>query len=515
MKQKMIMNKKLSSILNTITSLLLVVIQGLLSLLLSREIITNIGSDYNGLNATVSQLIGLLLVLEGGITLASTVAIFKPLVNNDLNQVNGILFVSKLKLRKISNILLILGTPLVILYAYLIQSNVTQFEIIISFIISIFNAYIILGFNTKYRILFQSTNKEYYLNVTKITSYLLTMIVAIVVVKMELSFLLLQIIIASASVLEYILLKFFFKLNFKSFNFVKSNQFVEINGTNDVFAQKITSVLYSSIPILIISASVGTVTASVYFVYKSIFGLIKSLSYSFIYSPRNAIGLQISELGMENTKETYMRYEFASIVISFILITIGLVTIMPFINMFYKTTDTNYISYSILFLVSITSLLELIHIPSGTLINLNSKFKIGKRIQLLATIILSISLAISALFFGLEGILVSILLAALILATLEIYYAHKYLAKKQTKELISILAVNIFTMVLIAYAPTIYPIQFISFFDFIVKASIISVIILFIYIVINTMFNFKYIRFYWNLLIMALQKIKNLLNGVK
>ena len=54
---------------------------------------------------------------------------------------------------------------------------------------------------------------------------------------------------------------------------IKKENAVIIRGTNDVIAQKITGIIYNSAPIIFlsISPSGGTVMASVYMVYNSVF----------------------------------------------------------------------------------------------------------------------------------------------------------------------------------------------------------------------------------------------------
>lgn len=69
------MNKTRNSIYNAITSLLLTMLNGLTSIVIIQKIIEVYGSDFNGLNSTVNQLINMLLVVEGGFTLAISVSL--------------------------------------------------------------------------------------------------------------------------------------------------------------------------------------------------------------------------------------------------------------------------------------------------------------------------------------------------------------------------------------------------------------------------------------------------------
>lgn len=489
-------NKTKTSILNTISALILVAVQGVLTFLLTRKIIHMLGSDYDGLNATVNQFMGFLLVLEGGITMASIVAIFKPFSNNDIEQVNNILNKSKTRLLKTSGLILGIGIPAAIIYSFSIISEASSIIIIVSFMISVIIATISIGLNTKYMILFQSTNKEYILSFTKAITILISRVLAILFISRNNSFILLQVILASSVVLEGVILKILFKTQYKKFSFNKKTYDVSIEGTREIFAQKITSMLYGSIPVLLISSVVGTKASSVYFVYRSIFILVKNISISFINAPKNAFGLMISEKGMEETSDVYMFYLFGVILLSILLLTITSIITLPFIEMFYIGAGADYISKTILFLILITTTLELLHIPSGMLIILNSKFKVGRNIQIIASVVLMVSLVIGSIFFGLNGILVSILIAAFILFILEVYYSHKYLIKDKTKELLLIIIPNIILMIFLVLIGLKIEINFNGFLEFVYKSIIVSILSLILFFITNLIFNFKYVKYY-------------------
>ena len=72
------MNRSNKSILNAIFALLQMVITSIFGLMLGRSIMSHYGSDYNGINSIVTQVVNAIMVLEGGFTLASNVALFKP-----------------------------------------------------------------------------------------------------------------------------------------------------------------------------------------------------------------------------------------------------------------------------------------------------------------------------------------------------------------------------------------------------------------------------------------------------
>ena len=57
--------------LNALSAIALTLVNGIFGIVVTRLVISRFGSDFNGLNSTANQIINVLLILEGGFTLAS------------------------------------------------------------------------------------------------------------------------------------------------------------------------------------------------------------------------------------------------------------------------------------------------------------------------------------------------------------------------------------------------------------------------------------------------------------
>ena len=84
------MTKSKKSMLNAITALLQTFVAGIIGLILGKSVLNNFGSDVNGINSTIIQLVNTIMILEGGFTVASNVALFEPFANNDIKRISGI-----------------------------------------------------------------------------------------------------------------------------------------------------------------------------------------------------------------------------------------------------------------------------------------------------------------------------------------------------------------------------------------------------------------------------------------
>ena len=88
--------------LNIVSAVLLQLVTGICGLILPRFVLLNFGSEANGLVASVTQLLGYTVLLEGGIGGVMRAALYKPLANEDEEGISGIFYQITRTFRKIS-----------------------------------------------------------------------------------------------------------------------------------------------------------------------------------------------------------------------------------------------------------------------------------------------------------------------------------------------------------------------------------------------------------------------------
>ena len=99
---------------------------------------------------------------------------------------------------------------------------------------------------------------------------------------------------------------------------------------------------------------------------------------------------------------------------------------MPFITLYtVGVADANYYRSMIAIIMAVTTAIEMVHIPSGHMINMSGNFKIAKNIQVFSCAFLLITMALGGMYYGIYGMLLAVLFTALLLAVLEICYIHR------------------------------------------------------------------------------------------
>ncbi len=446
------MSKSKKSTLIALTAICSTLLNGLFGLVITKLIITTYGSDFNGLNSTASQFISMLLIIEGGFTLATNVALFKPLANSDYKSINKIMAATKVIFKKIGLYFLLIGIILSIGYAMVLKSDLPPMIIVLTLLMTVISTSFNLFYATKYRILLQTEQREYILNIIKIGTLVLSQVLIIVVIFSHGHMLLVRFVTMIGAIINSLLIGYACKKYYSFIDFNVEPNFKAIKGTKDVFIQKFTGMIYSTMPIVFISATVGTLFASVYFVYNSVFTLLKSIIYSLINAPRMGLGKLIAEKNKEYVLKVFIQYEFIVINVMLCLLTTAAVLIIPFISIYTKgINDFEYVDGYIAMLLILITFFEIIHIPSGNIINMSGNFKIARKIQSIASAVLIIFMIFGNLIFGFYGILIAVMITAIILAVLEIGYVHRIYFRNLSTNYFKILLPNVILAIIIVY----------------------------------------------------------------
>ncbi len=420
-------NRSKISLFNAATAMAMTLVNGLLGIVVTRFVIESFGSDFNGLNSTANQIVNVLLILEGGFTMASNVALFAPLTKGDYTLVNGVLAATRSKFRRIALIFLAVGFLIAVGYGFSVNSALPTEFITTVILMTVVPAAFNLFYATTYRVLLQTQQKEYVINIITIITIGLGHVANIVMISMGGPMWMVRFNTMVCALLNSFLIAFYVKHKAPFLNLKTEPRPELIKGTGDVMVQKITGVVYNSAPIVFLSLSSagGTVLASVYAVYNNVFVMLKSLLHGFIDAPRLSFGQMLTEKERDEVWPVFAQYEFATFNAIFILLSTCCAMIMPFIRLYMDgITDANYFDMVIaLFMVLITTV-EMLHIPSGHLLNMAGEFKVSKNFQLISCVILIIGMIIGGSLWGIYGMLGGILLVAVLLAFLEMGYIH-------------------------------------------------------------------------------------------
>lgn len=487
------LNKNKMSLLNAATAMAMTLVNGLLGIVVTWFVIAEFGDDFNGLNSTANQIVNLLLILEGGFTVASNVALFGPLGRQETDVVNGILSATRRKFRKIGALFLLIGLAVAAVYSFAVNSTLSWDFVFTLIVMTVVPAAFNLYYATTYRVLLQTQQKEYIVNLFTIATVALGHIANIVMIQLGGRMWMVRFNTMIFTLLNSFLIAGYVKKKNRFLDFKASPRPELISGTGDVMAQKITGMIYKSAPIifLTLSPSGGTALASVYAVYNNVFTMLKNLLHSVIDAPRHSLGQLLTERKREDVWPVFAAYEYVAFLAIFVMLTTCCTLILPFIGLYTDgfTDSINYYDLAIALLMVVTAATEMLHIPSGHLLNMAGCFRISRNFQIITCVVLVVCMILGGYFWGVYGMLAAVLLCAILLAILETGYIHTRFFANKVFPLLRQLIPLILTGVAVCYAEMQLPIVIRSYLQFILYGILFVVINSVVAAIVSLIFN--------------------------
>lgn len=427
-------SKSKYSFYNAVSAFCLTLVNGLLGIVVTRFVITYFGSDFNGLNSAANQIVNVLLVLEGGFTLASNVALFAPLGKQNYSQANGILSATKKRFSQIAAGFFAVGILVARIYAASARSNLPDELITAIIVMTVIPAAFNLFYAATFRVLLQARQQEYVISLMTASTIGIGHLLNIITMMLGGSMWMIRCNTMILAVVNNLLIVRYVKKRCPFVDLSVPPQWDSIRGTRDVMIQKVTGVIYGAAPIVLMTIvpTGSTALASVYAVYNNVFLVLKSLLYAITDAPRLGLGQLFTQRERRDVWPVYRTYEYFVYMVIFLLLTTAYVLILPFISIYTSgITDIDYHDPTIATLMVITTVIEVSHIPSGHVINMAGKFKIGMFIQTIGCAVLVTCMLIGEQLWGVYGLLSAVLLTAVVIALLEIGYVHFFFFKQR------------------------------------------------------------------------------------
>lgn len=431
------MNRTKTALINTITAAVLSITQITIGIILPRLIIGYYGSETNGLTVSIQQYIGYLSYLEFGLSSVFIFALYKPLAENSVGEINSLVKSAKKSYNRTSTFYL-LGV-IILAALYPILTNIGSLDIItviaLVFIIGLGGVLDMFSLS-KYRVLLTADQKVYVLNFFSILSYLLNFLVAFLLIYFNQ-----HIILVKASALLPILFRTIFlhvyvkkKYPYLSFSKEKtkirkhnySTPSFENNETDNfkepakkvkrfdaVLMQLSKSIAYS-LPVLILSIFSSLKIVSVFSVYYLVFNGLQTVIATITMGSTAAFGNMFSRNETENIKKVYSEFEFILTNVQVVLYSTAIILMVPFLYIYLKNiSDMNdYINLGFAVLFVVWAYLDNLRLPAQTIIQAAGKFKETRWSNIIYMAVELILLLILVPFFDIYGALIAMIVSS-------------------------------------------------------------------------------------------------------
>ena len=481
----MVVNKDSRIKNNLISSLVYQVVLITLSLLLPRLYLENFGSEVNGVLSTIKQLFVYLFLLEAGVGLATTQALYKRIGEKDYKSANEVLSATNSYYKRTGIIYLAIVLVIAIVYAYIIPTSIDESVVFFIIILTALPALFSYFVQAKYRILMEVDGRKYVINNAETILQIASNIGKILVLILTDSLILIQLVYCIMYLAQLAYLYFYAKRRYKWLDLKAKPNFDAISQKNSVLLHQLSGMVFNNTDVILISALCDFKAASIYAIYNIFFSQVQNFITNVVSSFTFALG-QMFHTDRKKFEKLYNAYETFYVMATFIIYTLMAVFLLPLIQIY--TSGINDAEYTNTFLVLLFVVMNLISnakIPVNGIIEFSGEFEKTRIYAIWEMIINIIVSVVSILYMGICGAILGTIAALLYRGIVTIYYSNKKVLKRSQIHTYKILIANIIVFASVMAVFYVDTFSNVTFLKLLIYGTINSVWIVTLYLIVN------------------------------
>ena len=410
---------------NLLSGMFYQVILIVISFLLPRLYLENFGSEVNGVLSTVKQIFVYMTLLEAGIGLATTQALYKPVAEGDHTKAGAILSATNIFYVKTGVIYAAIVLLLAAVYAFFIPTGIPSVELFAIILLTALPALFSYFIQAKYRILLEVDGRKYVITNSETVLQLLSNIGKILVLLLTDSLVLIQLVYCILALAQLGYVYIHAKRRYTWLDLRSEPDFGAISQRKSVLVHQISGMVFNNTDVLLLSVLCDFKVVSVYSIYNIFFSQVQTFITGIISGFSFALG-QMFQTNREKFMKVYQVYETFYIMATFIIYTLMAVFLLPLIQIYTKgINDANYTNVYLVLLFVLMNLLSNGKLPSNHVLEYSGKFEETRShaiIEMTINIVVSIA---AILVWGICGAILGTIVALLYRGTIMIYYANR------------------------------------------------------------------------------------------
>lgn len=413
--------------LNVIFAFLLQIISIITGFILSKLILSCFGSQVNGLVSSINQFLGLISLLEGGLTAVIMSQLYKPIEENNIDSISSIISAAKKYFRQIGIIFFIYSILLSIVYPRVVKQDFVFFYVSSLILIMSLSTIIQYFFSLTYKIFLQANQKNYIVCIVIGVTQILNLCFAILCILYFPSIHLLKIFGSILFIFQPVIFHYFVKKYFSINKTIKSSTKILKNRWNGFF-QNLTYFITMNTDVIVLTFFLSLSEVSVYSIYMLVINAIRQLITSTAGGFQSALGKDIARKDRDKLRSDFDKFSLITSNVSIVFFCVTLLLIVPFIKIYTKEVfDVNYIRPSFATVIVIANLYFCIREPYRLVIISAGKFKetnFGAVTEACLNVFISVVLVSK---FGLIGVAIGTLIATVYRYIYFLIYVKKNL----------------------------------------------------------------------------------------
>lgn len=478
---------------NMILSLISRVVTLVTGLVVQRYILIAYGSTFNGLTSSIGQIMSYLVLLEAGLGAASIQVLYSPLSEGNWSKINSILTATGKEYKKIScmftGLLVLVSLLLPIVTADEVEYRIAALLTLIigaSYVLS----YIIGG---KYKALLNADRKIYVLHELDIITNILSCILRLWALQSGRSIVTVQLINLFTVFIKNTGYVIYIRRKYPSVDYHAKPNYGAISKRWNVLVHNIAGIVVNHTDIMILTICSSLKIVSVYSVYNMVFSQLSNMiSSTFMQAPQATFG-NLYYKDRSKFEKAFTAYETLYTIGLYILVTISLIMILPFVSVYTKgVSDVDYLDAFLPILFSATLLMNQLRTPAIITVNVVGAYKETQRGAVIEAVI-NIVVSLALFFFtdfGLYGLLIGTVCSYLFRTLEVLLFVYRKILCVSISQYVRLLLTNTLILIgLYVVAGTKIFNKVDTFADWILYAVVVSVLTTMIYILLNLLFN--------------------------
>lgn len=383
---------------NLLWAILYQVILLALGFIAPRFIILAYGSEINGLQSTISQIVNIIALLQSGVGAASTYLLYRPIAEKDYDTVSIRIYSTIKYFRKIAILFFLIMFLCSFIFAWSMKKNLTFGELFICFFLFGLKSALDIYYTSGYVTLFAADQSRYVISIANLIEKIIYYILLFIAIFNKSYFIWLYIDLVIGCIIKIVYCKLIFQKKYsRLINLRKEYRYIPINGRNYSMLNEISHSIVSSSIYVLFSYMYGLEAASIFSIYNLVIILLMTIGIVVYESFASSYGNLNTENNIKKSNKIFASFLSGFNAMNTILYICAAFLMIPFISLYTQgMTDVQYINRFLGINISIYGIVYTFRIPYNILVSTNGLFK-ETSLQPFVFMIISI---VSSIIFG-------------------------------------------------------------------------------------------------------------------
>ena len=291
-------------IVNIICSLLLQVVTIVSGFILPKIIISSLGSETNGLVASINQFLNYVVLLEGGVSGVITASLYQPLSTNDKKKVSSIIRTTKRFFNQIGIVFVVYMCVVAFCYPLFTKTSQSYWYVVALTFVLGSNLLVQYFISLSYRLLLKADRKVYVESIVQLIVVVLNLVLVLITIKIYRDILVVKLVSAIVFLIQPIAFATYVNKNYHL------DRHAPIDNTSikqrwDGFGQNLAFFIHSNTDIVVLTIFKNLTSVSVYSIYNMIVMALKNLVISISSAISPSIGNVLAKGEKDKINEAF------------------------------------------------------------------------------------------------------------------------------------------------------------------------------------------------------------------